>query len=493
MRVFFNEDWIHFLWTRMGKDVTEKTLKDFIYQYKGTTISDFAFNINGTVSSSPSKILETWIDKYLATEENGVPVDYTNTFAATAYDLYVRKNLDMYAIWIAACREIGIRPWLSIRINDAHGNVLDTCLHKSSKLEKMGAFISSHKDPRGYFAKNLDFSNKAVYDMMLSYIKEQAEQYDADGIELDFSREAYCFPAGKEEEGKEFMLSFVKEVRAFLEALGEKRGKKIELSLVGQANPISALKTGYDFAEMARQGLMDYYVAAPRFETVNTDMPIEIWKTLLGPNVQFGCSHGLLLAVPGEGRKIIDAPTDMGQAAANAARGADFIHLYNHFDLKEGDMSDISVPNDVREYDNLRYVWENIGKIEESERWTRRIPVTFDDFPALSEARAIRLPSSMSLEHFRIPCGKVEKKRQIYLHIVMKADIPGEELEVFVNTNKAAFCPDVKDEAIWAKGNQYTFAVDLEPDKKILGIEIQTQKDECMQICYLDAVIPAAE
>ncbi len=35
-------------------------------------------NINGTVSTAPSEVLETFADKFLATEENGIKVDYTD-------------------------------------------------------------------------------------------------------------------------------------------------------------------------------------------------------------------------------------------------------------------------------------------------------------------------------------------------------------------------------------------------------------------------------
>lgn len=114
--LFYNEDWIHFVWTRYeaGIEVTEKTLKDYVYSLKDTQITDFAMNINGTVSTADSKIFETFADKYLATEENGIPVNYKNTFAREVYKIIHEKKLDMYQVWIDALKEVGINPWISV-------------------------------------------------------------------------------------------------------------------------------------------------------------------------------------------------------------------------------------------------------------------------------------------------------------------------------------------------------------------------------------------
>ena len=111
------------------------------------------------MSTSPSKILETWIDKYNAKEENGIPVDYKATRAARVYDLYVRQGLDMYAIWSETCKEIGINPWLSIRMNDVHFNMEQTVLVKSSQVEKYSKeWISAHRTPMAYFDKKTEYT-----------------------------------------------------------------------------------------------------------------------------------------------------------------------------------------------------------------------------------------------------------------------------------------------------------------------------------------------
>ena len=490
MRVFLNEDWLHYIWTRQEVDVTEKDLKDFIIQYKNTTITDFLFNVNGTVSTSPSDILETWTDKYLAKEENGVKVDYTNTWAKRAYDIYNVKGIDMYAVFIKTCKEVGINPWLSIRMNDAHCNMKPTDIRKSSLVEKNSdKWISAHRKAVGYFDRCFDYSFPEVRKTMLSYIKEQLTRYDVYGIELDFTREPFCFACGKEDDGIPVMTAFVADVKKTVDEIGAARGKHIYLSILGQANPVSALKTGFDFPAMARKGLIDLYVASPRWHTINTDIPIELWKDLLGDKVGFGCSQGLLFSNSYELMKMVDVAMDMGQTAANVCRGCDIVYLYNHFDNIEDGLDDLFHKDAFRTEKNIRYIYENIGKVEEYEKWERRIPVTHDDFCALNEKIALRLPVTTKFEQFRLPTGKIDKETKVFVHLVLKEKIDGASISLYANGRKAEFCENAKDEIIWVDGNVYTFCVTVKT-KKIVGIE--TLFDEVVNVCYLDVVIPPA-
>ncbi len=490
MRVFLNEDWLHYIWTRQEEDVCEKDMKSFIEQYRNTTITDFLFNINGTVSTSPSNILETWTDKYLAKEENGVKVDYTDTWAKRAYDIYNVKGIDMYSVFIETCKEIGINPWLSFRMNDAHCNMKKTDIRKSSQVEKNAdKWISAHRAAVGYFDRCFDYSYSEVRNTMLNYIEEQLKKYDVYGIELDFTREPFCFACGEEDDGIEIINAFMADVKKIVDEIGKSRGKHIYMCVLGQDNPVSALKTGFDFSTMAKKGLIDFFVASPRWHTINNDIPIELWKDLLGDKVKFGCSQGLLLSTFGEVYKMVDVATDMGQTASNVCRGCDIVYLYNHFDNIENGLDDLFHKDAFRTEKNIRYIYENIGKVDEYEKWERRVPITYDDFCALNEKISSRLPVTSKFEQFRLPSGRIDTERKIYIHLVLKEKIDGESISLYANGKKAEYRKDIKDEIVFADGNVYTFTITI-TTKKIIGIE--TLFKENVTICYLDAVIPPA-
>ena len=492
MRVFFNEDSTHFLMTRKNEEIDEKLLKEFIYQYKETTVTDFVMCLNATLSTAPSAVLEMLADKYLVTEEEGIPVDYKDTHARPAYEL-MQKGIDMYAVWIEACREVGITPWISFRMNDAHGNMLPTSICRAPHVNRHPEeWISGERTPYEYFDKNVNYLLPAVRARMLAYIEEQVLKYDVDGIELDFAREPYCFPIGMEEEGQKVMLAFLKEVRALLDRVGKMRKKRINVCIMGQANPIFAMHTGFDFPAIAEAGCMDFFVASPRWQTVNTDVPIELWKKLFPGNVSFGISQGLLLGASKSYRLMIDVASDLGLAAASVHRGCDFIYLYNHFDSVEHGLEIFEHETDVRKPGNIQYVYKTIGNVENAEHWERRVAITYDDFMPLTACISPRFPATGALHQLRIPVGRIETEREVFVHFVLEETVDPAGLEVFINGKRARFCEERKESVVWAKGNTYTFAAAVKTDT-LLGVELQTAALNKVTLAYADALIPPVQ
>ncbi len=467
MKVFFNEDFIHYYWTRFesGEDVNEEALRDFIRQYKASDITDFLLNINGTVSSSESRVLETLTHKFLKTEENGVAVNFKDTRIAIIYDIFCRKGLDPYAIWVEELKSIGINPWLSFRMNDCHGNMEpepNICRSEFVNANP-SLWIAGNRGAIGYFDKCMNYLIPAVQDRMLSYIEEQLMRYDVYGIELDFMREAFCFPDGLEETGRAAMLSFFQRVKELTRKIGKLRSRTVKISMTCQASPISAYNCGFDIAELSRQGLVDFVVAGPRWDSINTDIPVGIWKSLLSDNTKIGCIQQLLVA-PKMGWKKVMSTKDMafGQAAAFASVGADIIYLYNYFDTVESPLNACYHSTSIRSAENVKYIVNNIGKTENISQFDRRCPLTFDDSVPLFEAMNFRLPlfvDTCEFKRLRIVTGSIEKEQRAYLNIAFKEKLNPEELDVYCNNQRAfpvAECMADKN-IIWE--NTYTFEV----------------------------------
>ena len=77
MRVIFNEDDNHYWYGRYGshEPVDETALREFIREYRDSDVTDFSVNVNCSVSSTRSDVMQDFRDKYERREENGVPVD----------------------------------------------------------------------------------------------------------------------------------------------------------------------------------------------------------------------------------------------------------------------------------------------------------------------------------------------------------------------------------------------------------------------------------
>lgn len=479
-KVFFNEDWMHFWSSRYAHNIkVDKTvLKDFIYQYKDTTITDFCLNINGSTSSVPTKFMDTWGNKFLKKQENGVAVDYSNTFAALWYDVYEKQGLDAYKIWIDCLYEIGINPWFSIRMNDCHHTLSDVDLLKSEEVDgHPDWWISRHRNGRGYYCKCFDYSVKEVRDRILGYINEQLEKYDVYGLELDFTREAYCFPYGKP--NREIMLSFMREVKNITNRIGKIRNKEIKVSILCQPEPMNAYHNGFDIVKMADEKLVDVVIASPRWKSTNTDIPIEIWKRILPKDVEFGCMHQLLVSTYEEGvQHATNVDMAFGQAVANTARGSDIIYLYNHFDMAvEGEQAWELFDTSIRRLENSTEILKGIGCESLRNNHKRRHPLTFDDFVNLYEKMQSLMPLHIArCKHFRIPTGKIDKGRKVYFVMGTDEPIDASKLNVYLNTVKAKYIEEHKEDKNILEKYAYSFEAQIESDTQTY-VEVITPSD----------------
>ena len=183
---------------------------------------------------------------------------------------------------------------------------------------------------------------------------------------------------------------------------------------------------------------------------------------------------------------MCDVAMDMGQAVANAHRGCDIIYLYNHFDNREPGLEPFMHENDIRKHENIRYIYENIGNVENYQNWVRRIPVSYDDFVAHCEPIVSKLPISSRVSAFRIPCGKIPTEQEILINVVIKEEVDPKTVQVFVNTKQAEYLSDVKENIVWEDGITYTYKVKVKTDK-LLGVEVVM--DTPKTICYVDAII----
>ena len=110
------------------------------------------------------------------------------------------------------------------------------------------ALTGKYREVSNYFDIALNYLLDEVRENWLKYIEEQLSLYDVYGLELDFNREPYCFPAGKKEEGRRVMLDFIRNVREITNRIGRERGKEIKLAILCPADPICAYNDGFDIA-----------------------------------------------------------------------------------------------------------------------------------------------------------------------------------------------------------------------------------------------------
>jgi len=236
---------------------------------------------------------------------------------------------------IDRCRERGISPWVSIRMNDAHDAPLAKSPLHSRFYMQHPEYIRYRKRLNSWHDRCLNFGLKPVRDNAMTLIKEVCERFDMDGLELDWNRFCGHFRAGEEiEKGKE-LTEWMVEVRKVVRAAEKKWKHPIILAARVPARPEASVGTGLDAVTWAKRDLIDHLIVAPFFTTTDFDIPVERWIQLLeGTGV--GVTAGLETRVqpyPGAPRLHNTPDRRRGAAMAALARGSQGIYVFNYFEV----------------------------------------------------------------------------------------------------------------------------------------------------------------
>ncbi|HMV83978.1 MAG TPA: hypothetical protein PLD20_09780 [Blastocatellia bacterium] len=397
-----NEDNSHYFSSRAGQKLDAETVASWVDQYAKTQVRELMLCTNCMRTSYDSKV---WDPIWKGYDPNGAddqPLLASTPAAAragarnwihTAWQLH-RDGIDPYKLWIERARRHGISPWISMRMNDVH-NVDDT------RSYIHGEFWREHPQywrvpyRLGPSAdRAFDYGRSEVREHHFKLIRELVERYDFDGLELDWMRFGYHFKPGHEREGLTLLTDFTAEVRRLLNAWEKKRGHRIRLGARVPSRPQTALGLGYDVAAWARRRLIDMLVVTPFWASIETDMPIEVWKELLrGTSVTLAAGLEVLIRTHPESKQFQKntLETVRGAAASLLDRGADRVYLFNYMDSQTA-MADL---------ENYPVLLREAGSTETLAGKSRRHVLTFADTWAPGEPRAVPLPAQCTAGGWR--------------------------------------------------------------------------------------------
>jgi hypothetical protein len=175
-----------------------------------------------------------------------------------SFGQYMLDGGDLVAVFVDRCREQGIVPFVSLRLNDYHGNEYADLLmdrvrqgrgadnakpgmqgcwqsrfyleHPEYRIEADPQAYTDNPDPIAfrrdhklrYTIRNnrvFNWAEPAVREHKLALLVELCENYDIDGLELDFMRHARYFRLDETtaEQRVEIMTGFVSQVRQALD------------------------------------------------------------------------------------------------------------------------------------------------------------------------------------------------------------------------------------------------------------------------------------
>ncbi len=326
---------------------------------------------------------------------------------------------------IQRCRQRGISPWVSIRMNDAHDAPLARSPLHSRFYMAHPEYIRYRDRMRSWHDRCLNYGLKPVRDYAMGLVKEVCDRFDMDGLELDWNRFCGHFREGEEREGGKALTEWMVEVRKVVRAAEKKWKHPITLAVRVPGWPEVSMGNGLDAVTWAKRGLIDHVIAAPFFATTDFDMPIERWNELLA-GTGVGVTAGLeanVRAAPG-GPRMHNLPEHRrGAAMAYLARGSQGIYVFNYFNVGR----------------EMPYLLKEMGSIETLKGKDRTYTVTYFDIPLSDKSLPCALPKKVApgkAAEFRLFIGpKPVEGARGEVQLGLAADKGGEACAAAVTIN----------------------------------------------------------
>jgi len=182
-------------------------------------------------------------------------------FSNNKVGAFLQQGTDPLEIMVDFCKRNDIEIWWSMRMNDTHdryGAWYSPYLYPPLK-KKHPDWVIQPDNPR---VTAVNYALPEVRDMALAFIREVCENYDVDGVDLDFYRHLLYFPCNAEgkDAGQEecaMMTDLMRRVRAMTEEVGLKRGRPILVSIRVPDSVGYCKAKGFDIVRWMEEGLID--------------------------------------------------------------------------------------------------------------------------------------------------------------------------------------------------------------------------------------------
>ena len=248
------------------------------------------------------------------------------------------KGLDPLTIVADFCSENDIELFWSMRMNDVHdawGAWYSPHLFPPIKKEHPEYLIGSKKNvpPNGTWS-SVDYAVPEIRDLAFKFFEEVCQNYDVDGVELDFFRhpvyfKSYAFDGKASQAELDMMTSLLRRIRAMAEEEGAKRGKPILITVRVPDSVEYCTAMGLDIERWLKEDLVDLMVVSGYFR-------LNPWEE----SVALGHKYGVPVYPCLSESRIRDVEAKQIRATNNAYRGramdvwnsgADGVYMFNFF------------------------------------------------------------------------------------------------------------------------------------------------------------------
>ena len=242
-----------------------------------------------------------------------------------------KEGTDLIAASLNRAKKNGMEAFITYRMNDLHFN--DTTTHcpivYSDFWHQHPEYWLNDATPGWNALRALDFAHREVRERKLAIVAEQLDKYEMiDGFDLDFMRFIVYFKLGEGRKKAPLMTQLVKDIRAKVDEVSARRGKKILLSVRVPPTIEACLNKGLDIQEWIRLGLVDFVSIGVHW-LGDPSLPVAKFRKDLGPVVV-----PVYASIDDGGyrpRETFSHGMFRGMASHILSQGADGIYLFNQY------------------------------------------------------------------------------------------------------------------------------------------------------------------
>jgi hypothetical protein len=354
-------------------------------------------------------------------------------------------------------------------MNDGHGanswegSYMNCALQKDPRFRLSGRGINPRRGVNR-FHQLLNYEHAEVRDYYFTMIREMVEEYDFEGLELDWLRMPLCCEAPASQKTVDTMTEWIGKIRELTQRQAAKIGKAYPLGLRLPVRLRLLRQIGLDVTAMARRGLIDF-VGFSNFWQTTWDVPYDELRRELGERVAiYGVVEAAPNALPGldpltgfRNKRLIPASAELlrGNAAGKLATGCDGIETYNFFcansDLHTGggQPAIYAALRGVQDLEKLRGVPKQYTFAARPGLYEDPIYEYAERLPALVEAQGWK---SFRLAMCAEPPGKL---RELTVQLVLAAPAAGAapEFGVSFNGSQPSFDAQATNQLLFRNGS----------------------------------------
>ena len=193
------------------------------------------------------------------------PSEVLPLYDSPGFKKWADDGINIVQVFLEASKQRGIEAFFSYRINGSDNDLGPVA--EIPMKEAHPDWLIHTWNANGYW----NFAIEGVHEYKLSILREAAENYDFDGIELDFARVCPVLPPGHQWEYRDRLTDFIRATRAMLLEVARKRGRPFLLAARIPENLEGCHFDGIDAETWAQEELLDIFVMGCR--SFDVDIP----------------------------------------------------------------------------------------------------------------------------------------------------------------------------------------------------------------------------